>query len=437
MRAKLTKSLIDSILPDPKADLLVWDLVLANFGLRISKGGTKSFVLYYRDAAGHSHRVTIGRYGLFAVEKARARAAELLRDIRAGSDPVEEKRVAKEEAAAALTLREFSERYLSDYAAARKKPRSVANDKWLFERVILPALGEKKIGELAREDVARFHAGLKAKPYLANRTLALLSTLCNFAIEQGFRPEAAGNPCARVRRYKEKARECSLTPAQLSRLWQTLDEAEANWNTLHAGTDSQPIPENNDDSAPLAAMPATCAAIRLLIATGARCGEILGLRWNQVDIEKGIATLGDSKTGPKVLYLNSLATGILAALPRHPSGWVIPGWVSGRPMVNITKPWVRIRAAAGMPALRLHDLRHAHATLGASLKIGLPVLAKVMGHARIQTTMKYVNLDHDPAKMAAEEIGEAIQAALDGKIQSIQPPAESAAAVGAGSAENS
>jgi integrase len=131
------------------------------------------------------------------------------------------------------------------------------------------------------------------------------------------------------------------------------------------------------------------AAIRLLVFTGARLSEILTLRWDHVDLERGFLNLADSKTGAKTIYLNAAARKLMAALPRlegHP--YVIPGERQGRHLVNLEKPWRKIREVAQLPDLRLHDLRHSFASIGAGAGLGLPVIGALPGHAHAATTAR-------------------------------------------------
>jgi integrase len=161
------------------------------------------------------------------------------------------------------------------------------------------------------------------------------------------------------------------------------------------------------------------AAIKLLVFTGARLGEVLGLKWEWIDIERGEARLPDSKTGAKTLHLPPPALAVLAELPRlDRNPYVIVGQKAGAALVNLEKPWRAIRARAGLDDVRLHDLRHAFASVAASSGMGLPIIGKMLGHTQAATTHRYAHLASDPVKAAA--------AAVAGKI---------AAAMGAGSGE--
>src|SRR6516225_1871223 len=162
--------------------------------------------------------------------------------------------------------------------------------------------------------------------------------------------------------------------------------------------------------------PYYAAAIKLLVFTGARLGEVLGLEWRWVDFERGEARLPDSKTGAKTLHLPPPALAVLAELPRvEGNPYVIVGGVPGAPLVNLEKPWRAIRKAAGLQDVRIHDLRHSFASIAASGGMGLPIIGKMLGHTQAQTTQRYAHLASDPVKAAAATVAQKIAAAMNGK----------------------
>ena len=157
------------------------------------------------------------------------------------------------------------------------------------------------------------------------------------------------------------------------------------------------------------------AGLRLLIFTGARKSEILGLHWRMVEFERALLRLPDSKTGEKVIYLSAPALQLLAELPRIAGNpHVLPGERSGRHLVNIEKTWRRVRHDAGLDDVRLHDLRHSFAAIGAGAGLGLPVIGALLGHTETSTTARYAHLAADPVRAANEAIGRRIAAALAG-----------------------
>jgi integrase len=155
------------------------------------------------------------------------------------------------------------------------------------------------------------------------------------------------------------------------------------------------------------------AAIRLLILTGARLREILHAKWENVDFERGIIHLPDSKTGKKPIYLSAAAQTILGDLSRLKGNpFVIPGEKEGAPRADLKKPWAAVTKAAGLNGVRIHDLRHSFASFGAGASLGLPIIGKLLGHSQPATTQRYAHLDMDPMRRPVETIGATIAAAI-------------------------
>ena len=160
--------------------------------------------------------------------------------------------------------------------------------------------------------------------------------------------------------------------------------------------------------------PFATAAIRLLLFTGCRLREILNLEWSSVDFDRGMLHLSDSKTGRKSVVLNAPALAVIDALPRL-GDYVIAGAVPSSPRSDLKRPWTLVSRRAGLDGLRLHDLRHSFASVGAGAGLGLPIIRKLLGHPSPSTTAKYAHLDNDPVRRATNAIGATISAALDGR----------------------
>jgi integrase len=278
---------------------------------------------------------------------------------------------------------------------AKRKPSTAREYRRLLNKVILPSLGNRRATEVERSDIAQLHHKMGKTPYQANRVLALLSKLFNWAELHGYRPDGS-NPCRHVERYREKKRERFLSDAELAKLGEVLL-----------------ITELEHSSSPF-----VIAAVRLLLFTGARLGEILGLRWDDVDFERAILRLSDSKTGPKVLYLNAPTLEVLSTIPRiEGNPFVICGERKGAHLVNLEKPWRRIRAAANLENVRIHDLRHSFASVGAAGGLSLPMIGKLLGHTQAATTERYAHLAADPVRAANEAIGRHIAAVMKGDAE--------------------
>jgi integrase len=383
---KLTKRAIDAIKATGK-DLILFDDELPGFGLRVKPNGARSFLIQYRQG-GRTRRLTLGRFGRLAPEEARKLARQHLAAVGRGGDPSEERHRTQQ----APTLTQFADRYMIEHAIGKKKPRSAEGDRRMLRDVILPRLGRRKVEDITRSEVVKLHQSLAATPYSANRTLALLSKMFNLAERWGVRPEGT-NPCRYVDKYPERRRERFLSGAELARLGEMLAAAE------QTGSEPRPV----------------IAAIRLLVLTGCRKSEILTLRWEEVDLERGALHLPDSKTGPKSVPLGAAAAEVLAGIPRVAGNpFVFPGEREGSHWVNVERSWRRIRRAAGFPELRMHDLRHSYAAIGAAAGLGLPVIGRILGHTQASTTQRYTHFADDPLRAAADRISSEIAAAMSG-----------------------
>lgn len=386
MREKITKRLVDSLPPPVEQDTWVWDTELAGFGLRYRLAGSKVYVLKY--AVGRRQKwVTIGKHGApWTPDEARKEARRLLGLVAIGEDPA----VSRDRLKTAPTIRELAERFLEEHAVPHTKPATAKDYRANLNLHVLPAMGKLLVQEVTRAEVAKLHHSLRATPVQANRVLAALSKMFSLAEVWGYRPQNT-NPCFRQARFKEQKRDRYLTPEELSRLGDLLRDREDH------GAES----------------PYVVAALRLLIFTGARLGEILGLRWEFVDLGNGLLRLPDSKTGAKTIPLNAPAVDVLMQLPRvlgNPH--VIVGDKPGAHLVNLEKPWLRLRSQIGLEDVRLHDLRHTFASVGAASGLGLPVIGAVLGHAQAATTQRYAHVGNDPRKAASEQIAGQLDALM-------------------------
>jgi integrase len=403
MRAKITKRTVDSLNAD-RADLLVWDTEVKGFGLRCRAAGAKFYVVKFR--AAHRQRwLTIGRHGSpWTPEMARIEAKKILGEIADGGDPA----MIREDERRTLTVRQLGERFYGEHVTGKRKPSTAVSYRDLLGRFIYPAIGSHTVPTVTRADVVRLHHEMQATPYQANRALSVLSKMMNWAEQQGYRPDGT-NPCRHVERYKEQSRERFLSPTELAELGGALTRAEKGEMTS----------------------PYAVAAIRLLIFTGARLGEVLGLQWAYVDMDNAVVRLPDSKTGAKTVHLPPPALEVLSALHRiEGNPYVIVGARDWRPLVNLEKPWRAIRKMAGLDDVRLHDLRHSFASMGAGAGLGLPVIGALLGHAQPQTTARYAHLANDPLRQAANLIAGRIGDAMAGRsggmvvdMQGRKPPA--------------
>jgi integrase len=389
MRGKITKRAVDALRPTAdERELVLWDSELAGFGVRVQRGGAKTYILKYRAGTGREaplRKLTIGKHGSpWTADEARAEAKRLSGLVAHGKDPAGAKSATK----AAPTVVDLAQRFLTEHAEAKRKTSTAKEYRRLLDHVVLPALGKKRVADITRQVVARLHHARRTTPTEANRALAVISAMFNMAERWGERPDGS-NPCRHVEKYPQRRRERMLSSGELARLGNVL-----------AGYDGSPY---------------YAAAIKLLVFTGARLGEVLGLQWKWIDFELGEVRLPDSKTGAKTLHLPPPALAVLAELPRiEGNPHVIVGGVAGAALVNLEKPWRAIRKAAGLEDVRLHDLRHSFASIAASGGMGLPIIGKMLGHTQAQTTQRYAHLASDPVKAAAATVAGKIAAAMVG-----------------------
>jgi integrase len=387
-------------------DLVLWDSDLRGFGARVKPSGVISYLVQYRNAQGRSRRLTVGRHGVLTPEEARTEARKALAEVTRGGDPAEERDTARRDP----TIQELCDLYLADGPAARptKKASSWAADYSGIRRHIVPLLGRKHLAGLTRADVERFQrdvtdgrtaadektgprgrAIVRGGPVTAARTTSVLAAILSFAVERGLRPD---NPAQGVERNKSRKIERFLSTRELARLGEVL-------------ADAQNLPGN----------PMMIAAIRLLLLTGCRKNEILRLRWDWVDMERGALRLPDSKTGAKVVPLGAPALAILARLPRHEgSPWVLPATRGNGHLIGLQRAWRKIAKAADLDDVRLHDLRHGFASVAVAAGSSLYLLGKVLGHTHARTTERYAHLDADPVHVVADRTARKIAQALDG-----------------------
>jgi integrase len=412
---KLIKRTVDAVTPRAKA-YIEWDSDITGFGLRVLPSGIKSFVIEYRPGAGgrsvNKRKLTLGRYGRMTVEQARASALNILARIRLGADPQDEKTRQR----SAPTVSALINIFLADHVETRCKASTAESHKIALAR-LRAEHGAAKAQNLSRSQLTVLHREMRDRPYAANRFLAVIAALYAWAEREGYLPDSHVNPAKHIVKYREQRRERFLTHEELARLGEALGEGET-IGLPYEIDESKPTVKHGPKAGNRRVVldPFAAAAVRLLILTGARLREILHAKWEQVDFQRGLLFLSDSKTGRKPIYLNAPALEVFASLPRvEGNPHVIAGMKDGAPRADLKKPWAAITKAARLDGVRIHDLRHSHASVGAEAGLSLPVIGKLLGHSQPSTTSRYSHLAHDPVREASERIGAVISAALNGR----------------------
>ena len=368
---RITKRSVDAIKASG-TDTVYWDGELTGFGLRVRRSGRKSYVVQTR-IAGKLCWFTIGPHGPLNPDQARARALEILACAKKGIDP----RDADARREAEPSMADLGRRFLEEYVPVHCKPSTREEYSRSVRLFVDPVIGELRVPEVQRKDIAALHHGLRDKPYQANRTLGVLSKMFSLAEVWGWRPDGS-NPCRHVKRYKEHKRERFLSPEETERLGQVLRDVEEE-------------------------MPSAVAAFRLLLLTGCRMSEIRDLRWEYV--KDDCIELPDAKTGGRVVPLGPEARAVLSAIPRDEDNpWVIAGRLPGSHLTDLQRPWRRIRKQAGLEGVRIHDLRHSFASRALALGESLTMIGKLLGHTQVQTTARYAHLARDSIQTAAARI---------------------------------
>jgi integrase len=405
------------------------------FGVRVLPSGRKSFVVWYRMPSGRLRMMTIGKHGVVTLDDARKRAQAAINAAGEGKDPLSQRASDRQAATVASFAAEYLERAQRPKANGGKK--TWRDDERRLNTYILPRLGRYALADVKKADIKRMHSDIGAtKPYEANRVLALVSAMFTRAIDDGYLPETTMNPARKIEEFPEPKRDRYVSPTEFPVLWRAI-EAEPD--------------------------PVIAAAFKLYLLTGLRRSELLTLKWSQIDFGERRLRLPDTKNGePFSPPLSDPAIAILRDIPRmlH-NPYVFAGRVWGRPLVNIAKPWQRVRARTWLALnpdaaaalreravrdvkaaksrnangsdreaviearllvlawqqaqpddpLRLHDLRR---TTGSWLHHGgasLLTVGKVLNHRDQKTTAIYARLADEAPRAALDALAERMMAA--------------------------
>lgn len=411
IKRKLTQKYVDSVAPEGKR-FIVWDTEIAAFGLRVLPTGAKAYIIRYRIGQGRLARermITLGKAGSLRCEAARQKAKDFRSEARIGLDPEAERRRDELGILKVSALIEMWGKEAAPYnrrTGAPRKSKRCNDDIRLLRVHVNPILGKLAITNVKKHEIIRLRdaiatgvTAMKAKTKsrgiqevkggigTARRTIAMLKSVFAYAIDLELLEK---NPCHGVRIPPAVQRERYLTQAEAQRLGDALSAFETRGDPQGA-----------------------IRVIRLLSLTGARRGEILELKWSEVDFERGFLRLDATKSGKSIRPISGAAQKLLAEAPRAHPVWVFPNAKGTGPYEGLPKIWREVRAAAGLDDFRMHDLRHnSFASFGAANGLSLPIIGALLGHKNTSTTQRYAHLTDIAARQAANDVSDMFAAAL-------------------------
>ena len=286
------------------------------------------------------------------------------------------------------TLRELADRYRSEYIDIYLKPRTASNYRHCLDTYILPRLGDLPFTQITRSLVQSLHASLRAHPAAGDYVLCVLGSLYTRIIRDWELIDMR-NPVSNTKRFGSRRVERFLTPEERHNLETVLQQG------VRMRVASRGYIE-----------PMSAWALQLLAHTGLRKDEILGLKWPMIDWQHAVFNLPDTKTGQRSVPVSSQVMALLREIQEH-NGHSRTGHVvrsrTGRRLTSLNKTWERIRVLAGIPDVRLHDLRHSFASDALMGGVPLAIIGKILGHRQPTTTQRYAHLADRVVRDAVEQ----------------------------------
>jgi len=409
---KLTKRFVDALKPVDR-DMLYRDDDLTGFALRVKPSGARTWVIQYRNSAGRTRKLALGRVGVLTPDEARQRARKALGRVAEGEDPSATRNAER----GAMTMADLCRDYMADadkglVLGKGRRPKSettLASDRSRIACHIVPYLGTMSAADVSQSDVRRFMHAIqtgktariaksstgrmklvKGGSSSATRTIGLLGGIFSYAVRHEIR---ADNPVRGVERPADGRRTTYLSMDDYGKLGAALRAAE------------------REGESPLAIQ-----AVQLLALTGCRRGEVVSLTWPEIDLEARQLRLAQTNEGYSIRPLGQAAVDLLDGLPRHAkSETVIARGEDGRPYGGLRHSWERIATRAKLKGVTLHTLRHSFATTANTLGCSEPTIAAMLGHSRGTMTSRYVHVVDDTLLAAADRVSGAIARAMAGE----------------------
>ena len=378
----LCQSLVNNIIcPEGKKKANYFDASINGFIVESRCSGLKTYALRYKAPNGRQRQYKIGSTKEISFDKAKKKAAQILSRVVLGEDPSGEKHIKKQ----VPTFSEFTVASYLPFIDGYKREGSIKADLSMLENHLLPRFGDTPLDLISQPDVIEFHQGMIAKGLAkgtANRGLVLLKHILNMALKWKT-PGVTTNPAVGVKLFEaNNARERYLTPEETQRLMGAIQNSR-NKQLKYI--------------------------VPLLLLLGCRKQELLGSRWEEFDLEKRSWRIPMSKSGKsRHVPLSKAVLEILAQLPRFDGcPYVVPNPDTLKPFVQIHRGWDNARIAAGLPDVRMHDLRHSMASNMVNSGRSIYEVQSVLGHSQIITSQRYAHLSQETLLAAVDSAAEA------------------------------
>ena len=389
MKQRITQKLVEGIEPDPKGDLYIGDDGVTGFRLKVTPAGRRVFYFQYRAPDGKQRKLTLGTADTMDVARARSLATDAANRVRKGEDPQSE----ADQLAVTPSLEQAFNLYDQMHIMVRCKPGTGVEYRRMFKKYVPATVKGKPITHVERPEIVAAMRELRDKPYQANHLRAMLRGFFSWCEGDGALLKPGQSPAHGIKAFPSQKRSFVFEGDQLYRFREALDKGEGTmW-------------------------PPAISAMRLLLFTGMRKEEVINLKWREVDFEGRRIKLEDSKTGARPVPLGKDAIAILekakANAAMFASEYVFPAPSDrSKPIAGFDKMWRKLRKAAGLPNLRVHDLRHNFGGMAAASTRSAVHVKGLLGHTQIGTTDRYMKLAEHPLQEAADATNDAIAEAM-------------------------